>query len=268
FATAIKAGDNAEASMYWKAYAESKMKKFSAAQETIARLKSTYPKSQWVDDAEALSLEMRGPRGPGKLPEDEELKLYALQMLMMNDPERAEPLLKKYIEEGKSDELREKAMFILLQHPDAANSEVMQGALSQAANIHLKMSAIRLLGLLDDEKSREMLDRAYRESKEPAVKHMIIQAYMTQDNAEKLAEIARNEKDPALKRQAVTMLGVTGEIGRIKDLYETTEDADVRRAMLQGFAMSGDGEMLFEILDNEKDPETRRAAIQHLIMVD
>lgn len=268
FRNAVEAGENVEASMYWKAYAESKMKNFSAARETIARLKAAYPRSQWVDDAEALALEMSGPRTPGKLPEDEELKLYALQMLMMNDPERAEPLLEEYIKEGKSDELRDRAMFILLQHPDAANSDLLNDALSQAMNIPLKMSAIRLLGMLDDEKSRALLDKVYRESEEPAVKHMIIQSYMTQGNAERLAEIARNEKDLHLKRQAVTMLGVTGEIGLIADMYKTAKDPDIRRAMLQGFALAGDGEMLFKLLETEKDPEIRSAAIHHLIMVD
>ncbi|HEX6929494.1 MAG TPA: tetratricopeptide repeat protein [Gammaproteobacteria bacterium] len=268
FRTAVESGENVEASMYWKAYAESKMKNFPAARETIARLKAAYPESQWVDDAEALALEMSGPRAPGKLPEDEELKLYALQMLMMNDPERAEPLLEEYIKEGKSDELRDRAMFILLQHPDAANSDLLNDALSQAMNIPLKMSAIRLLGVLDDEKSRALLDKVYRESEEDAVKHMIIQAYMTQGNAERLAEIARTEKDLDLKRQAVTMLGVTGEIGLIADMYKTAADPEIRRAMLQGFALAGDGEMLFKLLETETDPETRSAAIHHLIMVD
>ena len=268
FEEAARSGANMDASLYWKAYSESKLRDFSAAQESIARLKAGFPKSQWIDDAEALALEMRGTKSPKALPEDEELKLYALQMLMMNDPERAEPLLKKYIEEGKSDELRDKAMFILLQHPNATDSEVLRGALSQVANVQLKISAIRLLGMLDDEKSRAMLDKVYRESDDLTVKHMIIQSYMTQDNVERLAEIARNEKDVSLRRQAVTMLGVTGEINRIADMYKTATDPEIRRAMLQGFALSGDGELLFDLLENEKDPEIRSAAIQHLIMVD
>ena len=268
FAESVNAGVNVDASWYWKAYAESKLKNYSAAQESIARLKAGFPKSQWIDDAEALALELRGAKSPRALPEDEELKLYALQMLMMNDPERAEPLLKKYIEEGKSDELREKAMFILLQHPDASDSEVLHSALSHATDIQLKMSAVRLLGMLDDEKSRALLDKTYRETDNEAVKHMIIQSYMTQDNAARLAEIARTEKDPGLRHQAVTMLGVTGEIGLIKDLYRTETDPELRGAMLQGFALAGEGEMLFQVLETEKDPDIRSMAIQHLIMVD
>lgn len=268
FARSVRSGANVDAALYWKAYSEVKLQDYSAAQQSISRLKAGFPKSQWVDDAEALALEINGIRNPGKLPEDEELKLYALQMLMMNDPERAEPLLKKYVEEGKSDQLREKAMFILLQHPNAANSEVLHSALNQATNIQLKISAVRLLGMLGDEKSRELLDKAYRESKDQTVKHMIIQSYMMHDNAERLADIARSETDPGLKRQAVTMLGVTGNIGLIRDLYGKTDDVGIRRAMMQGFAMAGDGEMIFEILETETDPEMRRAAVQHLIMVD
>ena len=267
FAESVRSGSNADASLYWKAYAETKLRDYSSAQESLARLRAGFPKSQWIDDAEALALEMPGSRKTDKLPEDEELKLYALQMLMMNDPKRAEPLLEKYINEGRSDELREKAMFILLQHPDASNSDVLNNALSQATNIHLKLSAVRLLGLLDDEKSRELLDRTYRETDDQAVKHMIIQSYMTQDNVDRLAEIARNEKDEGLQQQAVSMLGVSGEIGRIKDMYKTA-NPEIRRTMLQGFAMAGEGEMLFDVIEQEKDPQIRSAAIQNLIMVD
>lgn len=268
FAKAAEGSANADAALYWKAYAEAKLKDFTAAQQSIARLKGSFPKSQWIDDADALALEFSGPRPPKALPEDEELKLYALQMLMMNDPDRAEPLLRKYIEEGKSDELRERAMFILLQNPDASDSEVLHSALTHATDMQLKMSAIRLLGMIDDEKSRALLDKTYREAKDDTIKHMIIQSYMTQGNAERLAEIARTEKDVDLRRQAVTMLGVTGEIGLIRDMYKTETDAEIRGAMLQGFAIAGEGELLFEVLENEKDPEIRSAAIQHLIMVD
>lgn len=268
FARSVRTGVNVDAALYWKAYSEVKLKDYSTAQASISRLKAGFPKSEWVDDADALLLEIRGVRQGGKLPEDEELKLYALQMLMMNDPERAEPLLKKYIAEGKSDQLREKAMFILLQHPDAANSDVLGSALDQATNVQLKISAVRLLGMLGDEKSRALLDKAYRESDDNTFKHMIIQSYMMHGNAQRLADIARNEKDPGLKRQAVQMLGVTGEIERIRDLYNETEDREIRRAMMQGFALAGDGEMIFDILEKEKDPEMRRAAVQHLIMVD
>lgn len=267
FDRAAKSGTNVDGALYWKAYAEMKLKDYPASKETIARLRAAYPQSRWAKDAHALELEMRGPRGDA-LPEDEEMKLYALQMLMMNNPERAEPLLKKYIEEGKSDELREKAMFILLQHPDAAGSDVLNSALSQATNIPLKISAVRLLGMLGDDKSRELLDQAYRESNESAVKHMIIQSYMMQKNGERLAEIIRTETDAGLKRQAVTMLGVIGEIGRVRDLYNTTDDTGIRRAMMQGFAMAGEGEMLLDVLEKETDPEVRMAAVNHLMMVD
>lgn len=269
FEEATKSGANVDAALYWKAYAEMKMKDFAASKATIAGLKAGFPKSEWIDDAEALALEMRGRRSSReKLPEDEELKLYALQMLMMNDPERAEPLLKKYIEEGKSDELREKAMFILMHHPEGANSDLLQGALLQATSIPLKISAIRLLGMMDDPKSRELLDKVYRESDEDTVRHMIIQSWMMQGDAERLADVARNEKDVGLKRQAVHMLAVTGEIDRIRDMYKSTDDPDIRRAMMQGFAMAGEGEFLLEVLENETDPDIREAAISHLVMVE
>jgi hypothetical protein len=267
FERAARAGASADAALYWKAYSEMKLKDFTDAKETIARLRAAYPQSRWTRDADALELEMRGPHGGDQLPEDEEMKLYALQMLMMNDPKRAEPLLRQYIEEGGSDNLRERAMFILLNHPDAAHSDLLSNALAPGINMNLKMSAIRLLGVLDDPKSRELLDRAYEESTKAAVKHMIIQAYMTQGNIDRLAEIALTEQNVSLQRQAVTMLGVSGEIGRVRDLYQSTDDTGIRRAMMQGFAMAGEGDVLLEVLESETDSDLRKAAINHLVMV-
>ena len=57
------AGPQADAALYWKAYADNKMGKREAALEGIADLKKRFPQSRWKKDAEALEIEMRQNSG-------------------------------------------------------------------------------------------------------------------------------------------------------------------------------------------------------------
>ena len=93
---AERGGAEADAGLYWKAYAQNKAGNRAAALTTIRELTSTFPKSSWLDDARALEVEVRGDRGVTVQPaaeEDEELKLYALSGLMNHNPEKALPLV-------------------------------------------------------------------------------------------------------------------------------------------------------------------------------
>src|SRR5215203_5767374 len=83
--SAQRRGKDADAALYWKAYAERKGGKTTEALATLRQLAGGHPKSAWLDDARALELEIRGAAGQRPNPaaeEDEELKLYALNGLV------------------------------------------------------------------------------------------------------------------------------------------------------------------------------------------
>src|SRR5262245_44986683 len=52
-------GPRADAALYWKAYAESRLNRRSDASATLGELRRRFPKSRWLKDASALELEMR-----------------------------------------------------------------------------------------------------------------------------------------------------------------------------------------------------------------
>src|SRR5271168_789329 len=90
----------ADAALYWKAYAQNKLGKRDAALATIADLKQRFPQSRWQKDAGALEIEVRQSSGQPTKPEsqnDDELKMLAIQGLMNSAPERAMPLLEKVL---------------------------------------------------------------------------------------------------------------------------------------------------------------------------
>jgi outer membrane protein assembly factor BamD (BamD/ComL family) len=115
---AERGGSDADAGLYWRAYAQHKAGNRSESLATIRRLASTYPKSAWLDDARALEVEVRGDQGVTVQPsagEDEELKLYALSGMMDNNPRKALPLVRQYLRGKHSLENKEKALFLLTQ---------------------------------------------------------------------------------------------------------------------------------------------------------
>src|SRR5215472_6451915 len=61
-------GAQTDAALYWKAYAENRLGKKSAALATIADLKAKYAQSRWKKDAEALELEVKS-NIPGQKPD-------------------------------------------------------------------------------------------------------------------------------------------------------------------------------------------------------
>src|SRR3954466_7888234 len=60
---AERGGKDADAALYWKAYAQNKAGRTAQALTTLRQLGGTYPKSSWRDDAQALELEIRGATG-------------------------------------------------------------------------------------------------------------------------------------------------------------------------------------------------------------
>src|SRR5215218_3770533 len=51
---------NLDAALYWRAYAEHKLSKYTQCRSTIDQLLQNYPNSSWKDDARVLSTQMPG----------------------------------------------------------------------------------------------------------------------------------------------------------------------------------------------------------------
>lgn len=265
---AASGGRRADEAMYWKAYAETQLRDAAAARSTIMRLKEAFPESNWIDDAEALEIELRGTRGTGELPEDEELKLYALQALMMSNPDKAMPIVKRMIKEGKSEKLKERALFLLLQADTDEARDILGETALGAGSSAMRYAAIRTLGMIGDKEAMAILDRAYRETDDDSLKMQVIHSFMTAGEVDRINRIIQQETDPEIRATGVQMLGIMGETESLRKYYSQEKDPEVRAQMVQAFAIGGDSKMIADILRNEKDPEIRSAAIGSLMMVD
>ncbi|WP_263351138.1 VWA domain-containing protein [Acidicapsa acidisoli] len=130
---AQRPGEHAEGALYWKAYAQSKGGKSEVALKTCEQLRKGYPKSKWIDDCDAMEIEIRSRSGQPVDPmneKDENLKLLALNALMHQDEARALPQIRRILSGGQSEIFKEHALFVLTQ----SSSKAAQEMLAEVAN--------------------------------------------------------------------------------------------------------------------------------------
>jgi hypothetical protein len=257
------------AASYWQAYSHYQLKQKAQAKRLLERLIRTQEKSQWVDDAKMLLFEHGDSDELVNHQQaiDEELKLFALQQLMFNQPDKAIPKVKALLEQSESLRVKQNALQMLGLSESKAINDMFFDFIKKEKNHELQRTAIQMLSLRDDRESREKLEKLYESLRDKETKLAIIQGFIHHDDNRQLLKFLEQEKDPALSKELIQILGIKGEVATLKDMYKNTEGAE-RRAILEALALSGDAEYLYYVIDNETDQILRNQAIQSLIMVD
>jgi HEAT repeat protein len=264
---AERKGGDADAALYWKAYAQKKAGRTSEALATLRQLGGAYPKSEWQDDAKALELEIRGDSGSRPNPaaeEDEELKLYALNGLMASDSRRAVPMLLKFLEGRHSPRLKEQALFVLSQSDSPEARKVLVDVARGSRYPELQRKAIESLGISGDPEAVAALAEIYASTSNPGVKIRILDAYLVADETARVFAAARDEKDPSVRRKAISQLGPMNATQELRQLYRSESTPGIKMMILEGLSVADDAAALIEIAREEKDPGLRRKAISGL----
>jgi len=261
---AERGGKDADASLYWKAYAQNKAGRTAQALTTLRQLGGTYPKSSWRDDAQALELEIRGATGQHPDPsaaEDEDLKLYALNGLLASDSRRAVPLVLKFLEGNHSPRLKGQALFVLSQSDSPEARKTLLEIARGARHPELQKQAIESLGAAGE---KDVLARLYGGTTSAEVKMDVLGAYLAANGRDQIVAAARSEKDPRVRRKALELLGPAGAREELRQLYRSESDPGVRMTILDGLAVAGDVESLVGIARDEKDSSLRSKAVSNL----
>jgi len=265
---AERGGPEADAGLYWKAYAQHKAGNRAAALATIRDLASTFPKSSWLDDARALEVEMRGDQVlvQPAAEEDEDLKLYALSGLMNHNPQKALPLVQQYLNGKHSQENKEKALFLLTQSELPQARQALLQIVRGSEHPELRAEAIRYVGTVaeDDRSLLGELDGLYSSTQDRRVRAAVIEAYGIAEHKAGLLAVFRSEKDPDLRRQAIDMLSGAEAVAELKSLLQSESDTETRRALIRALGNAGDVETLIAAARGDKDPESRIEAIMSL----
>ncbi|HEY8715542.1 MAG TPA: HEAT repeat domain-containing protein [Candidatus Acidoferrum sp.] len=261
------AGAQADAALYWKAYAEQRLGRRPEALAAIADLKRRFPQSRWQKDASALEIEVRQNSGQPARPEaqsDEELRMLAIQSLMNSDPERAMPLLEKVLQGPATPREKSKALFVLAQSGSPQGREVIGRIARGQGNPELQKKAVEYLAIFGGAESRKVMAEIYASTGDASLKRSILRSYMIGGDKQRLFAAAKSEKDPSLRAEAIRQLGLVHGETELEQLYKTETSPEIKRQLLQAFFVAGDATKVLAAANDEKDPELRRAAIRNL----
>jgi HEAT repeat protein len=259
-------GSEADAALYWLAYALHHDGDEAGALAALRDLRASYPRSGWIDDSRALELEMRGPQAGAAAAadaEDEELKLLALNGLMHADAGRAMPILRRFLEGDSSPRLKKQALFVLGQSGAPEARQLLVEVARGRAHPGMQREAIAMLGIAG-RGSAGALSEIYRESTDREVKSAVLDAFLVSGAQAEVLAIAKGERDPALRREAVAKLGPMGARQQLRDFYAAEPSADLRRVALEAMGVAGDAEGLAQVARSERDPALRRTAIHSM----
>jgi hypothetical protein len=270
-------GGEADAALYWKAYADWKRKLKQESLEGLRQLLSAYPKSAWADDAQALELEIRGgksakgTKGAKSTPDadDEELKLYALDGLMQMEPAQAVPVLEKLLAGNSSARVKERALFVLSQSDSPRAREILLRTAKIGQPIALRCEAVKTLGIAGEPDDLAALAAIARDTAAPPeVREALVEAYLIADRPDELAGIAKSDPDPRIRAKAIDALGANDARPVLRQLWTTEKDPALRGKLLEAFGVAGDVDTLAKAARESSDPQIRRKAIEGLAISD
>jgi HEAT repeat protein len=260
-------GERADASLYWKAYAQEKQGLRSETLATLQDLFRAFPDSRWTKEAKALELKARSGSGLPVQPEqeaDEDLKLIAINSLLNSDPERAVPLLEKVLQSNPSARLKKKALFVLAQSGAPKAREIIERIARDGSNPEMQKAAIQHLGVFGGPENRALLSDIYASSNDVGIKKRVLHSFMVAGERQRVVTAAESEKDAELRREAVQLLGVMGAREDLWRMYQRETGADVKKRIINALFVAGDHERMGMLANSEQSPELRMEAVEKL----
>jgi HEAT repeat protein len=263
-----KKGSRADASLYWKAYAQNKLGRRNEASATLAELVRAYPQSRWLDDAKALEVEIKSSSGQAVSPDseaDEDLKVLAVNGMMHTDPDRAVPVLENLMAKSSSPRLKERALFVLAQSKSPRAREVLLKLAKGGANPDIQYKSVEYLGYQNTPETKQVLQEIYSSSSDVSLKRAVLRGFTASRDKERLLTAAKSEQSIELKREAIRGLGATGANAELWQLYQADASAEVKMEILRAIpARKENVDKLTELAAAENDPKVKRELVLQL----
>ena len=191
---------------------------------------------------------------------DDELKLAAVEALMMAPEERALPLVSKVLAGDNSTEVKEAALFILSQI-DLPEAQATLLEFAREESGELQLEAIRMIGIGGGE-AMENLHSIY-ESSNADGREAVLEAYMIAGDKDAVFEIAKLAEGDDFEA-AVEMLAVMGAQDELRQLRA---EKGTSEALIEACAISGDFECLRELAADDSNVDMQIEAIEAMGIV-
>lgn len=263
------AGPRAEGALYWKAYTLNKLGRRDDARAATAELRKSYPMSHWLDDANALDMEIQQAAGQNVSPEsqpDEELKLMALNALVHSDPDRALPLLENLLKSAQPPRVKERALFVLSQTEAPRAQQILDQVARGGGNPDLQVTAINYLGATARRKGNtQPLYDIYGATADVNVKRAILRALRTSGDSDHILQIVKAEKNAELRAEGVRLLASKADAGdTLVAMWAGEQDQQVKYAILDSLSGERNAKALVDLARKEKDPQMKKEIVRRL----
>lgn len=191
----------------------------------------------------------------------EELKIAAIEALISAPPERALPLVNKVLAGNHSDELKERALFILSQiNQEGAQATLLEFA--QNSSGELQEEAIRMIGIGGNDEALDNLNAIY-ENGDSEAREAVLEAFMIAGKKDAVYQLALSATGDDYE-EAVDMLAV---MGAQEELRELRRQNGASEALIDAYAISQDLDALRELALDGSDPEMQVQAIEAMGIV-
>ena len=276
FEQAIKTDkEQADAAMYWRAYAFYKAGRGKEAERELRRLERKYPKSNWVKEAQALRIEHQDPEksidqmtGNGS-EMDEELRLFALAQLMDRAPERALPLVLDLARNSDSKKIRQDAIFVLAVSDAPEARQALTEMARDSNDPEMQINAIHILGTMD---ATDELQSLYATLQDRDARIAVIEALSIAGESTMLKQVLAKETDPALRKSAIFGIAMEDNAesaSLLESMYDSSTSTEEKSAILEALVMMDEAaDLAMKILRTETNPGLQRQAIQVLGIMD
>jgi HEAT repeat protein len=187
----------------------------------------------------------------------EELQMAAMEALIAAPDDRALPLASKVLNGNYSDELKERALFVLSQ----IDRKEAQDALLTAARSdsgELRFEAVRMIGIGGDAESLAALRSIYAGG-DKELRKAVLEAYLIADDPQAVYEIAVNAETEDEFGHALDILGAMDAREQLRALRDR---AGNNEEWINALAVSGDVETLRDIASDTSDPVRQARAIE------
>jgi HEAT repeat protein len=263
-------GSQMPGAMYWKAYSLARVDRRPDALTTLAELRKQFPKSAWINDAQALELEVKQASGQSVSADtqnDDELKLLALRGLMQSDPEAALPVIEKLLSGPSSVRIKDRALYTVSQSRSTRGRALLVGVAKGNGNPDLQLKAIRYIGQMGGPESSQALDDAYRATSEERVKREIIRSLGSANARDRLLALAKGETSADLRGEAVRQLGNMNATTELSAIARAETDPGVRRSAIRALGNTRGAaatDTLVALYASEQSDDNKKSIIEAL----
>jgi HEAT repeat protein len=267
--------EQADAALYWRAYAFYKAGRSKEAERDLRRLERKYPQSNWVKEAQSLRVEHQDPEKSiaqvtgSESAMDEELRLFALAQLMDRAPERALPLVLDLVHNSESEKVRQDAIFVLAVSDAPEARQALTDMARDSNDPETQLNAIHLLGTMD---ATAELQSLYISLQDRDTKIAVIEALSIAGESTMLKQVLANETDSELRRAAIRGIAMednSESASLLESIYDSSDSVEEKSAILESLVMMDEASGLaVKILRTETNPELQRQAIHVLGIMD